>query len=85
MRRIGEWDLVRVLTLKQAAQFLREELGMDVSHAWVRKMAEPDGQGRRRLPFFKQGDGKTTPLITTDEALRAYYRERAEAALRQAA
>ena len=76
---------MRVLTIKQAVDFLRRDLGMEVSHAWVRKMAEPDGMGRRRLPFFKQGDGRTSPLITTDEALRAYYRERAEAALRRSA
>jgi hypothetical protein len=68
---------MRVLTIRQAVSFLRDNLGMDVSHAWVRKMAEPDAKGRRRLPFFKQGDGRTSPLITTDEALRAYYRERA--------
>jgi hypothetical protein len=76
---------MRVLTIRQAVSFLRDDLGMDVSHAWVRKMAEPDSEGRRRLPFFKQGDGRTSPLITTDEALRAYYRERAEDALRRSA
>jgi hypothetical protein len=57
-------------------------LGMNATHAWVRWMAEPDAEGKRRLPFFKPpGGGKTTKLLTTDEALREHFRRLAEAAL----
>ena len=65
---------MRVLNIRQAADFLREDLGMHhVTLAWVRKQAEPDAHGRRRLPFGKHGTGRTSRLVTTDDALRAFY------------
>jgi len=67
---------MRVLNVRQAAEYLREELGMrHVTLAWVRKQAEPDAYGRRRLPFAKHGTGRTSRLVTTDEALQAFYAE----------
>jgi hypothetical protein len=74
------------MTLREAVIFLNapppEGLGMSASHAWVRWMAEPDAAGKRRLPFFKPpGGGKTTKLLTTDEALREHFRRMADEAL----
>ena len=65
---------MRVLNIRQATAFLRDELGMHhVNLAWVRKQAEPDVYGRRRLPFAKHGVGRTSRLVTTDDALRKFY------------
>lgn len=64
---------MRVMTIKQALAFMRKELGMDVSLEWLQKMAEPDADGRRRLPFFKEKPGKTAPLKITDDALVRHY------------
>lgn len=67
---------MRVLNIRQATEYLRDELGMrHVTTAWVRKQAEPDAQGRRRLPFAKHGGGRTSRLFTTDDALRRFYSE----------
>ena len=74
------------MNIKEALRFLNapapEGLGMQVTYAWLAKMAEPDCEGRRRLPFFKApGGGKTARLLTTDEALRNHYRRLADMAL----
>lgn len=79
---------MRVMTLKEALAFLTmpapEGLGMKISYHALRKMTEPDVDGRRGLPFFKEpGTGRTAKLLTTDEALREHYRRLAEAALEQ--
>lgn len=75
---------MRVLNIKQAVQFMNapapDGLGMDITHHWLRKMAEPDHDGKRGLPFFKVTDGKTAALYTTDEALIEHFRRLVEAA-----
>jgi hypothetical protein len=77
---------MRVMTIREAVIFLNapapDGLGMKTTHAWVRWMAEPTADGRRRLPFFKApGGGKTTKLLTTDEALREHFKRLADAAI----
>jgi hypothetical protein len=78
---------MRVLRIRDVVEFLNAPapagLGMSVTLAWVRKMAEPDARGRRCLPFFKARGGKTSRLVTTDEALRAHFRHLATSALRE--
>lgn len=78
---------MRVMTVKQAVQFFNapppEGLGMKVTHAWVRKMAEPDAEGKRRLPFFQLTEGRNAKLMVTDESLIEHFRTRANAALAQ--
>lgn len=78
---------MRVMTIKEAVHFFNapppDGLGMKVTHAWVRKHAEPDADGRRALPFFQMNKGKTSKLMTTDEALVDHFRKLAEAAKAQ--
>jgi hypothetical protein len=69
------------MTLEQATEFLRSEFGMEVSEAWVRKQAEPDADGKRRLPVFRLTPGERAPLYTTDIALLAHFMELTETAL----
>jgi hypothetical protein len=72
---------MRVMTLGQAAAFMRDELGMEVSEAWVRKQSEPDAGGKRGLPLFRLTPGERAPLYTTDIALIAHFMELTEMAL----
>lgn len=65
---------MRVMNLEEVAEFLCADLGMTVTHEWVREQAEPDADGKRHLPVFSLTDGKRAPLYATDEGLRAHFR-----------
>jgi len=61
------------MTLEQVPEFLAE-LGLAVSHDWVRKQAEPDANKKRGFPVFKLTPGIRAPLYTSDEAILTYFR-----------
>ncbi|HXP96558.1 MAG TPA: hypothetical protein VN809_07585 [Telmatospirillum sp.] len=72
---------MRVMNLEQTTDFMRSDLQMDVSPDWVRKQAEPDVNGKRRLPVFRLTGGERAPLYTTDVALKAHFLELSKMAL----
>lgn len=81
---------MRVMTLKEAHAFVTakppEGLGMTIKFRAFESRAEPDAEGRRRLPFFREpGGGKKARLLVTDEALRKFYADLADEALRNVA
>lgn len=61
------------IDLKQAQQVL-SDMGIELNEKQIRRAAEPDGQGQRRLPFFVDPiDGK---LKINKNTLVSLYIER---------
>lgn len=81
---------MRVMTIKEAHEFVQapppDGLGMSIKFRAFERRAEPDANGKRQLPFFKEpGGGKNSPLLTTDDALRKHYARLVDEAMRNLA
>jgi hypothetical protein len=67
----------RYINLDQARQVLFE-MGVDVTDRQIKRAAEPDAAGKRKLPFFVDPiDGRLK--IEKNALMQAYFNRQAEA------
>lgn len=65
------------INLDQAREVL-SEMGVDLSERQIKRAAEPDASGKRKLPFFVDPiDGRLK--IERDTLMRMYFNRQAEA------
>lgn len=65
------------INLDQAREVL-SEMGVDLSERQIKRAAEPDATGKRKLPFFVDPiDGRLK--IEKDSLMRMYFNRQAEA------
>ena len=63
-------DISRLLDVDQARNLL-SDLGIVLNERQMRRAVEPDAQGRRKLPFFR--DPITKRLVIAEDALKQVY------------
>lgn len=69
-----------LLTIDQAAAFLKEEFGMEKNEEQLRRLAR-----NAKAPFFKLDDARTAPYYIEANDLRAWIWKKRNAARKQSA
>lgn len=67
----------KMLSMTDAHEYMREAYDWDISLATFRKMAEPDAEGKRALPFFHP-TARSRRVYTTSALLDEFVRTREE-------